>query len=238
MYNCKKALYSEDYPWRSKVYINSNIVKFLAVIALVLSASIAMAQEGLVPNGNYSSIGLSLSRTTYANVKCPYIECHEGYGALGLNVSYQLIPNMIIGLQNSAGQSNGSNTTIKESQGGLYVGFVVGVGSSFDIGGLVSRVTKKYETCLGNLCSASEDRGNDVGVFGKWWLNDSKTFNLGLNLDSYAYSTDATRYSSSALSVSYTLANHHEFSLSGARLKNTSGTDVNTSSSMSYNYHF
>lgn len=220
------------------MYINKKVVRIMVAIALGLSASSALAQEGLVPHGNYSSIGLSLSRTQYAVQKCVLLECHQGYGGLGFKVSYQLIPNMIIGLHTEGGQSSGTTTTIKESQGGVYVGFVVGVGSSFDIGGLYSPVNKKYETCLGSLCGTSQDSGNNVGLFGKWWLNDSKTFNLGLNLDSYAYSTDTKKYSSSALSVSYTLADHHEFSLTGARLKETSGNDVNSSSSLSYNYHF
>jgi hypothetical protein len=223
----------------------AKLIKFFAAIVLVSNATVAMAQEGMAPNGNYSSIGLSLSRTKYADAKCPYVECHDGYGSFGLNVSYQAIPNLIVGLDSDWGQSNGNTSTLKESLGGLYVGFVMGVGSSFDIGGMLRPVTKQYASCVGSLCVSNEESGTNVGVFGKWWVNDTKTFNIGLNLDSYRYANGstnpngATQYSSSALSVSYLLAGHHEFSLAGARTRDSAlGSDVNTSSNLTYNYHF
>ena len=209
--------------------ISRRFLNILAALVMGMSAASAVAQEGLSPNGNYSLIGLSLSRIHYANEKCYYSECRQGYGGLGVNLSYQLIPNMIIGFDNMRWQSSMTTTTIKESQGGLFVGFVMGVGSTLDIGGVISPVRKKTDSCLGNICTNYEDTGTNVGFFGKWWLNDDKTFNVGLNLDSYFYSSsntnsnNETKYSSSALSVSYTLADHHEFSLTGARLKETSG---------------
>lgn len=219
--------------------VMSSVLKIFAVTSLSLGVSTALAQEGFTPNGNYSSVGFSLLRTKYANDVCiPLGDCHQGVGGLGLHVSYQAMPNLIVGLNNAAGQSTESVSTYKDSQGGLFVGFVLSVGDYFDVGGLVSPLTKKTESCLGNLCLSAEDTGTEVGLFGKWWVNDEKTINIGMNLDSYSYSKNTTKYTSSALSLAYLLAGHHELSITGARLKDANGTDVSSSSSLGYNYHF
>lgn len=215
------------------------LVKMVTPLVLAVFVSPAFAQEGFAPNGDYSLAGFSLNRTKYANDICvPLGDCHQGNGGLGLHVSYQIIPNLLVGLNSASGQSTGNTSTLKESQGGLFIGFVMGVGDYFDVGGLLSPVTKKSEACLGSLCLNSEDTGTEVGLFGKWWLNDEKTFNIGMNLDSYAYSKDTTKYSSSALSLAYLLAGHHELSVTGARLRDSAGTDVNSTFSLGYNYHF
>ncbi len=216
-----------------------------ASIAIHAEESGATGSESTIkPNGKYSLVGVTLGRTNFAADKCTYGECHPGYGQIGLNVSYQLIPNMIIGLRTQSGADNMKNTTIKESQGGLYLGFVMGVGESLDIGGLINPLSKHYESCLGSLCSTADDTGNNVEFFGKWWLNTEKTFHLGLTLDSYAYANGntnpngATNYHSTGLSAGYLLGGHHELSLSGSRLKDVNGNDVSTSGNIGYNYHF
>lgn len=221
------------------------LLKTLVAICLLPGIAPAMAQEGIQPNGQYSSIGVSLSRTNYATDKCILGECHQGYGGLGINLAYQVIPNMIIGLRSTAGQSSGPNTSIKESQGGLYIGFVMGAGEYWDIGGIISPVTKRFESCLGTLCVTAEEAGTNAEFFAKWWLNNEKTFNLGFNVNSYTYANGttnpnaATKYSSSALSVAYLIGGHHELSLSGTRLRDTaSATEVSTTSSLAYTYRF
>jgi hypothetical protein len=220
-------------------------LKMVAAACLLPGIASVMAQEGIQPNGHYSSVGVALFRTNYANEKCILGECHQGYGGLGINLAYQPIPNMIIGLRTMGGQSSGPNTTIKESQGGVYIGFVMGVGEYWDIGGIISPVSKRYESCLGNLCGTSEDTGTNAEFFAKWWLNDEKTFNLGLNINSYTYANGntnpnaATKYSSSALSVAYLMDGHHELSLSGTRLRDSAlATEVSTTSSLAYTYRF
>lgn len=224
--------------------VSNRWLKILAALVLGAGVTSAMAQTGLEPNGSYSSIGLSLSRTNYASPKCPFFECHEGYGGIGINLSYQVIPNMIIGLRTTGGQSSGNLTTIKESQGGVYIGFVMGV-NAFDFGGLLSPVTKRLETCLGSLCGTTEEAGSNVELFGKWWVDDARTFNIGLTLDSYHYANGntnpngATKYSSTALSFAYLIAGHHELSISGSRLRDTAaGTEVSTTSNLAYAYRF
>jgi hypothetical protein len=219
-------------------------INLLAGLVLALGAGSAPAQEGIAPNGSYSSIGLSLNRVNYASNKCLLGECHTGYGAFGINLSYQVIPNMIIGLRTMGGQDSLANTTIKESQGGVYFGFVMGVGETLDIGGLISPLSKHLETCLGSLCGTADDTGNNVEFFGKWWLNDDRTFHLGLTLDNYAYANgstnpnSATRYHSTGLSAGYLLGGHHELSLSGSRLKDADGNDVSSTGGIGYNYLF
>jgi len=215
------------------------LTKLMSILVLALLAGSALAQEGYAPNGDYSLLGFSLIRTKYANDVCvPLGDCHQGESGLGLHASYQIIPNLMVGLNSAAGQSSGNTSTLKQSQGGLFVGFVMGVGDYFDIGGLLSPLSKKSESCLGSLCTTSEDTGTEVGLFGKWWINEEKTFNIGMNLDSYAYSNNTTRYSSSALSMAYMLGGHHELSLTGARLKDSTAADVNSTFSLGYNYHF
>ncbi len=216
-----------------------------ATAALLCSVSTTMAQEGIQPNGRYSSVGAALFRTNYATDKCILGECHQGYGGLGINLAYQVIPNMIIGFRSMAGQSSGPNTTIRESQGGLYLGFVMGVGEYWDIGGIVSPLTKRYENCLGTLCATVEESGSNAEFFAKWWLDEAKTFNLGFNVNSYTYANGttnpnlATKYTSSALSVAYLMGGHHELSLSGTRLRDTaSSNEVSATSSLAYTYRF
>lgn len=224
-----------------------NKLNFISKGALLLAlalASLTAAAEGLAPNGKYSLVGVTLGRTNYTTDKCILGECHPGYGQFGLNVSYQLIPNMIIGLRSQGGQDSMTNTTIKESQGGVYFGFVMGVGESLDIGGLINPLNKHLESCLGSLCGSADETGNNVEFFGKWWLNTDKTFHLGLTLDNYAYANGTTnpnggtRFHSTGLSAGYLLGGHHELSLSSSRLRDVNGNDINTSGNIGYNYHF
>jgi hypothetical protein len=202
------------------------------------------SDSAIKPNGKYSLVGVTLGRTNYATDKCILGECHPGYGTFGFNVSYQLIPNMIIGLRSQGGLDSMKNTSIRESQGGVYLGFVMGVGDSLDIGGLINPLNKHYESCLGSLCSTADESGNNVEFFGKWWINEDKTFHLGLTLDNYAYANGstnpngATSYHSTGLSAGYLLGGHHEFSLSGSRLKDVNGNDVSATGNIGYNYHF
>lgn len=216
------------------------------IIGLLLASGIgaAFAQEGIEPNGKYSAVGIALGRTNYAADKCILGECHSGYGTLGINLAYQVIPNMIIGLRSQGGQDSLTNTTIKESQGGIYIGFVMGVGDALDIGGIINPVTKRIESCVGTLCGTAEEAGTNVEFFGKWWVNDDKTLHLGLYLDSYSYANgttnpnSATRYSSTSLSIGYLLADHHEISWKGGRLKDENGNDVSATGSLAYSYLF
>jgi len=220
--------------------------KLFLVLVTVLIVSSAIAQEGITPNGMYSLVGVSLNRVNYANNKCDLLttECHSGYGGFGLNLSYQAIPNLIVGLRTMGGQDRMTNTTIRESQGGVYIGFVMGVGDDLDIGGLISPISKHVESCLGSLCGSADESGNNVEFFGKWWLNNDKTFHLGLTLDSYAYANGTTnpggetRYHSTGLSMGYLIGGHHELSWHGSRLKDVNGNDASTTGSLDYNYHF
>jgi hypothetical protein len=213
-------------------------VKMVMGLMLATLASAAVAQEGIAPNGQYTSLGVSLFRTKYANEVCLGSECHQGVGGLAFHLSYQALPNLILGLNSASGRSSMSGSEIKESQGGLLVGFVMGVGDYFDIGGVLSPVNKKTEQCQGAVCVNTEESGTNVGLFGKWWMNNEKTFNLGMQLDSYAYK-NGSRYSSAALSVAYLLDGHHELSATGERLKDyATGDEVSSSFSLGYQYHF
>ena len=66
------------------------LVELLAIIAMGLQISPVMAKgSSIEPIGDYTSVGGKLYKTTYANAN-PSV-----YNGLGLNVSYQLIPNVI-----------------------------------------------------------------------------------------------------------------------------------------------
>lgn len=216
--------------------VTGKFVPVLAGVCLLLFMPTAMVRDNYEPFGNYSSVGFSLFRTTYANSGC-VSDCHEVYGGSSLNLSYQLILNMVVGLKSMSGQSQDNVSTVKSLRAGLFVGLVMGVGSAFDIGGLLSPVSARSETCLGALCTNSEESGTNVGLMGKWWIVEANTFNLGLNFDSYSYTKSSTKYSSSALLFSY-LPYHHELYLMVSKMKDSTGTDFSSTINFGYNYQF
>lgn len=220
------------------------LIQFITTLLLASGISTAFAQEGIAPNGSYSAIGASLVRTNYAADKCILGECRSGIGGMGINLAWQALPNMIIGLRSQSGQDSMTNTTLKESQGGVYIGFVMGVGDVLDIGGIINPVTKRIESCVGTLCATTEEAGNNVEFFGKWWINDDKSLHLGLYLDSYAYANgttnpnSATRYHATSLEIGYLINGHHEISYKAGRLKDVNGNDVSATGALAYSYLF
>ena len=122
------------------------LVELLAIIAMGLQISPVMAKgSSIEPIGDYTSVGGKLYKTTYANAN-PSV-----YNGLGLNVSYQLIPNVMVGLHAESAQNSSNNITYKVSESGVFLGFVMGVGTSVDLGLVLSPISSTNEVCSGEI---------------------------------------------------------------------------------------
>jgi len=215
-----------------KMKTKFRLMQFAAIIVLGLNVSPVMAKGSRIePVGDYTSVGGKLYKTTYNGSS-------NDYNGLGVNVSYQLIPNLLVGIHAESAQNTVNNVTSRVAESGLSFGFVMGVGTSVDLGLVLSPVTSTNEVCSGGLCASSSDTGNNNELFGKWWLGNSKNIGLGLHLNKYAYSKTSTTYTSTGLSLAYFVGKKHEWSFKGSRMKDSNDNDVSTTSSVGYNYHF
>ncbi|MGV8933223.1 MAG: hypothetical protein ACOH1I_01275 [Gallionellaceae bacterium] len=212
-----------------KMKTKIRLVKFLAIIAIGSQISPVMAKgSSLEPIGDYTSVGGKLYKTTYANSS-------SDYNGLGVKVSYQLIPNFFVGINaESARNSANNNNTISDN--GVFLGLVMGVGTSVDLGLVLSPISRTHEVCSGSLCATSSE--TDSELFGKWWLGKAKNFNVGLHLSKYTYSNTNTTNNSTGLSFAYFVGKKHEWSFKGSRLRDSNDNDISTTSSFEYNYHF
>jgi hypothetical protein len=207
-------------------------IELLLVIVSSLYLSSAMARGSIEPIGDYTSVGGKLYKTTYTNAN------PSDYNGLGVNVSYQLIPNLMVGIHAESAQNSSNNTTYRVSENGVFLGFVMGVGTSVDLGLVLSPISSTNEVCSGGLCASGSDTGSDNELFGKWWLGQAKNFSLGLHLNKYTYSKTSTTYNSAGLSFAYFVGKKHEWSFKGSRLRDSNDNDISTTSSFGYNYHF
>lgn len=208
------------------------------IFLFALSVSTALADAE--PNGNYSYAEISLGKSTFANPICIGTECHTGLGGLGLDVAYQVIPNIAISLNSGASQSTGSQYTLKSSGGGLYIAFIAGIGSALDVAAILGSLSSTTQVCTtsSNVCSSASDTGSDFGLYGKLWLNESKNINVGLGFENYSYSKSTTKYTTAVLSMSAIPADNHEFDFTVSNTKDSNGQAVSSAVSLGYKYLF
>lgn len=208
------------------------------IILFLFSISSALADGE--PNGNYTYAGVSVNSTTFATPVCVGTECHKGLGGLGLDVSYQIIPNIAILLNSGASQSTGNQYTLKSSGGGLFVALIAGVGSVADVAVILGSISSTSQICTtsSNVCSSYSDTGTDVGLYGKLWLNEDKNFNVGLGFENYSYSKSTTKYTTAVFSLAAIPADNHEFDLSVSNTNDSNGKAVSSGVSLGYKYLF
>lgn len=210
------------------------------IVLLLLSNSSALALENGEPNGNYSAIGISIIKSTFETPLCVGNECHTGLGGVGLNLSYQIIPNIVVGLTSGSASSEGNTSTLTSTGGGLYVGFVAGLGSAVDVGAAIGSLSSTSKICLtsSSVCNEVSDSGTDFGLFGKVWLDQKKIVNIGISYDNYSYSNSNKKYSSVGLSLAIIPAENHEFDLSTSSTKDSQSNAVSTGVMLGYKYLF
>lgn len=218
------------------MFRKKTISQFILGLALcVLGASSALAKYE--PNDNYSSLILSYQSSTFAAPVCIGVECHVGLSGPAVVYARQLIPNFALGVAGTYLTSTGNTSGIKSSAGSVFVQGIAGLGKRFDVGGSVATLTTTLELCSTNpaLCTSATDRGTDVGVFGKVFLNDERSVTVGLAYNYIAYQK-TSNLSIVTLSLVTIIAQHHRLALSVDRVRDANSNAVSGGYGFGYSY--
>ena len=189
------------------------------------------------PNDNYSSLVLSYQSSAFANPVCINNECHKGVSGPAGVFSYQIVPNIALGLSGSYLQSSGNVSEIVATTGSVFVRGIAGVGRSVDIGASLAALRTNLELCSSNpaSCSSSADKGTNIGVFGKYFLNDIRSMSVGLSYNYIAFQ-ESPNQSIVTLSLVTILAKHHRLAFSVDKILNSNGTSVSGGYGFGYSY--
>lgn len=208
---------------------------FIGTILVAIGISSALAEYE--PNDNYSSLVLSYRSTTFANPVCVGNDCHTGLSGPAAVYSQQIMPNLALGLSGSYLQSGGNSSTLKSTGGSVFAEVIAGIGRDVDVGASLAALVSTTELCSVNpdSCTSTQDTGTDVGVFGKLFLNDSKSLSLALSYDSIVYQK-APNQSVVVLSLVTVLAKHHRLALSFDRVRDSGGNAISGGYGFGYTY--
>lgn len=203
----------------------------------VLSISSAHALDE--PNDNYSSLILSLRSQSFSDPVCIGNECHTGWAGPAAVFSQQVIPNLALGLSGSYLQSSGAFSSITSTGISVFMEAIAGVGSSVDVGASVAALDSKVEMSSSNpaFSSSVHDTGNDVGVFGKVFLTDTRSVSVTLSYDAISYQKSGPQ-SVVGVSLVTIMAKHHRFALSVDKVRDSSGKLVSGGAGFGYSYLF
>jgi hypothetical protein len=225
------------------------IITIFTFIALGFFSLQAVAEEttgndsesSFKPNGNYSSLSIGAIGTTYTTPVCYGRNCYKSLAGAQVAGYYQFdsAPNLVIGLGANAESASGTTATVTSGVGQFGVGLIGGFGP-VDAGISYSSLSSTFSACANgsNVCTSISDTGSDFGIMGKLWLGDEKSFNIGLSLDSYSYSTSPTVYTSTGISATWLPAKHHSLSISSSSTVNQNNISISTGSALSYAYLF
>ena len=211
----------------------------LGAALCLLGITTAFAQYE--PNDNYSTLVLSYQSSRFAEPVCittgSGLECHGGVAGPAAIYARQIIPNLALGVAGSYLQSSGNASSIKSTNGSVFVQGIAGLGSSVDVGASVAALRTALELCISNpgVCSSSSDFGTNVGVFGKVLLNQEKAVSATLRYN-YINFQKSENQSIVALSLVTVLAKRHRLALSVDRSINASGTSVSGGYGFGYSY--
>lgn len=208
---------------------------FFGIILVATGIPGALAEYE--PNDNYSSLVLSYQSTTFANPVCVGNDCHTGLSGPAAVYSRQIMPNLALGLSGSYLQSSGNSSTLKSTGGSVFAKVIAGISRNVDVGASLAALFSTTERCSINpdTCTSIRDTGTDVGVFGKVFLNDSKSLSLALSYDSIAYQK-APNQSVVVLSLVSVLAKHHRLALSVDRVRDSGGNAISGGYGLGYTY--
>jgi len=211
------------------------IITGMALCALSISSAHALDE----PNDNYSSLILSFRSQSFSDPVCIGNECHTGWAGPAAVFSQQVIPNLALGLSGSYLQSSGASSSLTSTGIAVFVEAIAGVGSSVDIGASVAALDSKVQMSSSNpaFSSSVHDTGNDVGVFGKIFLTDTRSVSVTLSYDAISYQK-ASSQSVVGVSLVTIMAKHHRFALSVDRVRDSNGKLVSGGAGFGYSYLF
>lgn len=215
---------------------NQTIAQLIFGAALALFG-IANAQADYEPNDNYSTFVLSYQSSTFGDPVCIGAECHEGVSGPAAFFARQIISNLALGLSGSYLQSNGSSSSIKSTNGSVFVQGIAGLNSRVDVGASVAALRTTLELCATgpSACASSSDTGTGLGIFGKVFLNDAKSLSATLSYDTINFVKSPNK-SIVALSLVSVLARRHRLALSFDKTLDASGRPVSGGYGLGYSY--
>lgn len=215
---------------------SKTILQIILGLALgILGISGALAEYE--PNDNYSSLVLSYQSSSFANPVCIGNECHEGVAGPAVYFARQVIPNLALGVSGSYLQSSGNTSSIKSTNGSLFVQGIAGLNSKVDVGASVAALRTTLDLCSSNPgnCASTSDTGTDLGVFGKVFLNDTRSLSVALSYDTISYQKSPNQ-SVIVLSLVTILAKRHRLALSVDRVRDSGGNAVSGGYGFGYSY--
>ena len=216
-----------------------SILQFVLGYALCVSG-ITSALAEYEPNDNYSSLVLSYQSSKFAEPICIGTisqECHTGVAGPAAVYARQVIPNLALGLAGSYLQSSGNTSSIKSTNGSVFVQGIAGLGARVDLGVSVAALRTNLERCLFNPagCASSSDSGTDVGVFGKVFMNDMRSLSVRLGYN-YIALQKAANQSIVALSLVTILARQHRLAFSVDKTLDSSGKSISGGFGFGYSF--
>jgi hypothetical protein len=213
----------------------SLIWQFIAGFILLLQSASALADAD--PNDNYSNLVLSYQNATFANKVCINNECHTQVSGPAALFSQQVVPNLALGLSGSYLQSSGRISSVGSTHLSAFAEALAGAGPAVDVGASFALLNSSLRLCdtVNNNCTSYDDSGNDVGVFGKVFLNDSRSVSLTLAYDAISWHQSQNQ-SVETLSLVSIFAKHHRFALSVDRVQDSSGNPVSSSAGLGYSF--
>lgn len=211
-------------------------ISAIIFLSLLLAAPYT-AHAAYEPNDNYSTLVVSYQRSTFANPLCIGSECHEGVAGPSAVYARQLLPNFAAGLSGAYLQSSARTSTLKSTYVSGFAQVMVGLGRIFDVGASFSVLGTSFEACntLTAICTTAEDYGNDIGVFGKMFLTDTRSVSLTLSYDTIMLH-NAPNQSVAALSLLTIVAKQHRFRFSLDRVYDSSGNPVSGGAGLGYSF--
>lgn len=207
----------------------------ILLLPFAILPAIALAQYE--PHDNYSSLIMSYQSSTFANKVCVNNECHTGVTGPAGVLTQQLVPNLAVGLGGSYLQSVGRISSVRNTHISAFAELLAGLGSMVDVGTSFSVLQSSLQLCdtVNNNCTSYDDSGNDLGVFGKVFLNDIRSVSLSLAYDAISWheSQNQSVYTLSLVSI---FAKQHRLTLSVNRVQDSSGNPVSGSAGLGYSY--
>lgn len=217
---------------------NKKIMRQWLVGIMLFGLLFSNAHAAYEPNDNYSSLILAYQSSAFSSPVCIGAECHEGVGGLAVVYTRQLfVPHFALGASGSYLTSTGNTSSIKSSNGSVFMEGIAGLGKRVDVGAILAALSTTLERCstTPSGCNSTPDRGTDVAIFGKVFLDDIRSVTVGLRYDYITYQKASTQ-TIITLSLVTIIAQHHKLAFSVDRVRDSNGSAVSGGYGFGYSY--